>query len=510
MKHKSCDTPRASMWTLAWMGLIAALISTAGCSFPPKMHLVTVAPDANGFVETESEQPYVPWGTNYYDPNTGWPPQVWQQFDPDRVTRHFETMSQLGVNCARVFLAAATFQPDVNTVDEEALEKLDTLVKIARRAGIRLILTGPDHWEGQAPYWQPDRFAGEDALKALENFWTVVGQRYRGDPTIFAWDLLNEPQMPWSLESWGPRWSAWLKSKYQDQEGLKAAWTDALKADETLGTIEIPKDTAKRGNPRLQDWQLFRELLADQWVQRQVQVLRRVDPTHLITVGYIQWSYPAVRPGDPHLYAAFNPRRQAEWLDFISIHFYPLMGRPWGSRDNWDRNLAYLQSILAYCHVGKPVVLEEYGWYGGGAPQGRALLTEDQQGRWLTAEIEASRRLAHGWLSWPFANTPDSTDMSAFGGLVSRDMIYKLWALRFRSYARNLSVLPQPAPDLPSFDFLPSLTAPLDDMMSTHEEYAGLIQEALEQAGPIPEIKLQTRPMTVQDMEQLKTEWDVE
>jgi Beta-galactosidase len=489
MKYRSWDTLQTGAWALAKTGLIVLALSAAGCSFGKKMGLVTVAPDAAGFVEVKSGQSYVPWGTNYFDPNTDWPPQVWQQFDAERVSDHFQIMSLLGANCARIFLAAAIFQPDANSVDEQALEKLDTMVQIARRTGIRLIVTGPDHWEGEPAYWQPDRFAGEDAMKALDKFWSVVGQRYRGEPAILAWDLLSEPQMPWALESWGPRWNTWLTTKYQNQEGLKAAWADELESDQTLGTIGIPKNAAKGNSPRLLDWQRFREHLADQWVQRQVQALRSADPTHMITVGYIQWSYPGVRPGDPKLYSAFNPHRQAEWLDFISVHFYPLMGNPFSSINNWERNLAYLQSILAYCQAGKPVVLEEYGWYGGGAPAGRPRRTEDQQNRWITAEIEASRRLVHGWLSWPFADTPDATDMSLFGGMVKEDMTPKVWAAGFHTFAQNLPVLPQPAPELPPFDFTACLTAPLDDTMSIHQEYTGLIQKALEDAGSPTKIK---------------------
>lgn len=492
MKHRAACTLGTKLRNLLWLSLVTILLGSAGCSQTPKLHLVTVAPNGDGFVESNSGHAYVPWGTNYYDPNTGWPPQVWKQFDAEQVRMHFQMMSEMGVNVARIFLAAATFQPDVDTIDEQALEKLDTLIGIARQAGIRLILTGPDHWEGTPAYWEPDRFAGEDALKALENFWTVVAQRYQGEPTILAWDLLNEPAMPWALESWQPRWNAWLKAKYENQEGLKNAWGDDLHAEETLGTVTIPENRAKKGSPRLLDWQRFREHLADRWVQRQAEAIRRVDPTHLITVGYIQWSYPVARPGEPELYSAFNPHRQAQWLDFISVHFYPLMGRPYGSKDYWDDNLAYLQSLLAYCHTGKPVVLEEYGWYGGGAPQGRPLLSEDEQGRWLTAEIEASRRLAQGWLSWPFADTPDATDMSQYGGLVKYNFIIKLWSLRFKSYAENLSVLPQPTPELPSFDVVPSLTTPSEDLLAMHKEYAALVQEAIEKAGPIPEIKLKT------------------
>jgi hypothetical protein len=457
------------------------------------MRLITVTADGSGFVEATSGRSYVPFGTNYYDPNTGWPPQVWEQFDLDRVPEHFEVMSQLGVNCARVFLAAAAFQPNADTVDEQALKKLDMLIRIARRAGIRLIVTGPGDWEGEPSYWQPDQFTGEEALKALDHFWTVIGQRYQGEPAIFAWDLANEPQMPWSAPSWGPRWNAWLESKYADRDGLKAAWGNTLSDSELWGSIEMPEDVARSGDPRLHDWQLFREHLADQWVQRQVRVLREVDPTHLITIGYVQWSYPVVRPGDPSLYSAFNPRRQVEWLDFVCMHFYPLMGRPFGSRDNWLRNLAYLQTLLAYCHAGKPVMLGEYGWYGGGAPAGRPYLDEDQQDRWISAEIEASRRLAQGWLSWPFADTPDSTDMAVFGGIVRKTMAWKLWAVRFQAYAANRSVLPQPAPELPSFDVSPSLTASVEELMPLYEQHAQLIGAALDTVDPVPAISWQTQ-----------------
>lgn len=507
MTHGAGCSLRLAQRIMAATGLVAAVMTVAGCTSTPegragpRMKLIAVSPDGAGFVEQGAGQPFVPFGTNYYDPNTGWAPKVWRQFDPNRVAGHFKVMSELGVNCARVFLAAATFQPDVDTVSEEALQKLDKLVQIARQSGIRLILTGPDHWEGSPAYWKPDRFAGEQALMALDNFWQVVGRRYRGEPAILAWDLLNEPQMPWFLETWRPKWNAWLEAKYNNRDGLRDAWADELKDDEPWGNIRVPEDVAKAGNPRLLDWQMFREHFADQWVQRQAQTLRQADPTHLITVGYIQWSYPIVRPGDPSLYSAFNPHRQAQWLDFISVHFYPLMGQPLASKSNWDDNLAYLQTILAYCRVGerspthdaalggrKPVVLGEYGWYGGGVVQGRQFLTESEQARWLVAEIEASRRLTSGWLSWPFADTPDSTDMSIYGGLVKSDMTYKLWARRFMVYASSRTALPQPAPDLPTFDFAASLTTPVDDLLALQGKYSKMIQAALDQARPVQRI----------------------
>jgi endo-1,4-beta-mannosidase len=472
-------------WALTGTCLAIILLGAAGpasgqaIQARPEMGLIAVSADGESFVERPSGRPYVPFGVNYYDPNTGWAPKIWRQFHPDRVAKHFEVMRGLGVNCARVFLTAATFQPDVNTIDERTLAKLDTFIGIARQSGIRLILTGPDHWEGSPAYWKPDRFAGTQALKALDNFWGTIGKRYRNEPAIFAWDLLNEPHMPWSAPTWRPLWNQWLQAKYGDWDKLKTAWTGEIKASDSWGNVAVPEDKAIKGNPRLLDWQLFREHLADEWVRRQVQAIREADPTHLATVGYIQWSYPLVRGGNPSVYAAFNPRRQARWLDFLCMHFYPLLGKPLESKEAGDRNLAYLQSTLAYCHVGKPVVLEEFGWYGGGAVRGQPPLTEDEQDRWIVAEIEATRHLANGWLSWPFADTPTSTDMSKFGGLVRSDLTPKPWAKSFAKYASNLTTLPQPAPPLPAFDVAASLTAAAEDLKPMHEQYSQSVQMAI-------------------------------
>ena len=451
---------------------------------PANMQLIVMRADGRGFVERDSGRPYVVFGTNYYDPHTGWAPKIWRQFDSEKVRRHFQVMGKLGVNCARVFLTAGSFQPNAETIEQRSLEKLDALIEIARDTGIRLLLTGPDHWEGQPSYWKPDRFAGEAALQALERFWDVLGRRYRGEPAIFAWDLLNEPHLPWFVEQWRPKWDAWLQKNYGSWESLKAALGDELTEKERWGEVAVPENRSDSANPRLRDWQLFREHLADRWVRRQVEAIRKADPTHLITVGYIQWSYPLVRPGNPSRYSAFNPHRQARWLDFVTIHFYPTLGNPFGSEENWDRNLGYLQAVLAYCHTSKPVVLGEYGWYGGGAPQNHPYLSEDEQASWLSAEVEASRPLADGWLSWPFADSPESTDISLFAGLVKADLTVKSWGRKFRKLAENLPELKRLEPKLPGFNFPHVLTADSKELNEMHRSYVGAIQEGIVVTGP--------------------------
>lgn len=156
-----------SYFVIAMVVIAIGFGMTSSAAERSKMHLIMVTADGQGFAELDSGRPYIPFGTNYYDPHTGWAPKIWRQFDAEKVRQHFRLMSEIGVNCARVFLTAASFQPNAETIDERSLKKLDTLVKVARETGIRLILTGPDHWEGSPSYWRPDRFAGEEALQKV-------------------------------------------------------------------------------------------------------------------------------------------------------------------------------------------------------------------------------------------------------------------------------------------------------------------------------------------------------
>jgi hypothetical protein len=134
-------------------------------------------------------------------------------------------------------------------------------------------------------------------------------------------------------------------------------------------------------------------------------------------------------------------------------------------------------------HTGKPVVLGEFGWYGGGAPQKFPYLSEAQQARWIKAEIEASRSLADGWLSWPFADTPESLDFSLFGGLVKADMTLKAWGHKFRTFAANLPELKRPTPKLPEFDFPNALTADSEELRKMHRSYVEAIQQKISVIG---------------------------
>ena len=125
------------------------------------------------------------------------------------------------------------------------------------------------------------------------------------------------------------------------------------------------------------------------------------------------------------------------------------------------------------------MVLGEFGWYGGGAPQNHPYLTEEQQAHWISEEIKASRSLADGWLSWPFADSPQSRDISLFAGLVKADLTLKAWARKFKALTANLSELKKPTAKLPSSVFPTALTADQKELNRLHQSYVKSIQQAI-------------------------------
>ena len=417
---------------------------------------------------TEDGKPFAPMGVNYYRPGTGWAPKLWKQFDAEATRKDFARMKQLGVNCVRVFLTYGSFFMESDSLQPEGLAKFDQLLGIAEDAGIYIHPTGPDHWEGLPPWAGRDRIADQRVLEALDNFWKLFAQRYRGRNVLFAYDLLNEPQVAWDTPAMRAKWNRWLETRYGSAEKTAQAWRvkpDAIR----WGNQPPPAAKDSPNDPQLLDYQHFREAIADEWTRRQAAAIKAADPQALVTVGMIQWSVPALLP-NVRQYAAFRPERQAQWLDFMEVHVYPLAAgfydytRP----EDEDRNLAYLESVVREVAAsGKPVVVAEFGWYGGGKltiNRGvHPAASEDQQARWCRRAVETTEGLATGWLNWGFYDHPEARDVSQLTGLLTVDGKPKAWAREFHSLARSLAgkrIAPAKLGPRPTLDWDRAITSP--------------------------------------------------
>lgn len=433
---------------LVWLtGAASANAAQTPDPATPRLPKIRLGADGRTFV-TEKGTPFVPLGVTYYRPGTGWAPQVWRQFDPEATRKDFARMTALGVNCARVFLSYGSFYTDPGTLRPEGLAKFDQFLALAEAAGIYVHPTGPDHWEGP-PNWEPVAIEDERTVAALESFWRLFAARYRGRNVIFAYDLKNEPEVGWDNPRFRTRWNLWLQQHYVSPEQLAAAWGTTHQLP--WGTLPVPDDKDALKNRALLDYQHFREDLADEWTRRQVAAIKAADPGALATVGCIQWSVPYLLPGSVRCYAGFRPERQAKFLDFLEIHFYPLERGVYEYRSEADEwaNLAYLEAIVREsARPGKPVVLAEFGWYGGGRPRfdrgAHPAATEEQQAQYCRRVIETSAGPATGWLNWGFYDHPGAGDCSELTGLVTVAGNPKAWGRTFHEVAARFAGQPMP------------------------------------------------------------------
>jgi len=217
---------------------------------------IRIAPDGRTF-QTQSGVPFVPMGVNYYRPGMGWAPQLWKKFDAEATREDFARMKELGVNCVRVFLTFGSFLMEVDATDEEGFAKFDKFLQIAEDTGIYVHPTGPDHWEGLPAWARADRYADEQVLIALENFWKRFAGRYRGRNALFAYDLLNEPHVPWDTPAVRGNWNQWIADRYGSPSKLAKAWKvtpDSI----SWGEVPPPESTEASDGQRLLDYQHYR------------------------------------------------------------------------------------------------------------------------------------------------------------------------------------------------------------------------------------------------------------
>ncbi len=422
---------------------------------PPKIGLNC---PYTGFVA--AHEPFVPFGVTYYRPGTGWAPQLWKQFDAEATRRDFARLKKQGANVVRVFISFGSFFTEPGRLDPEGLAKFDRLLDLADEAGLYVHPTGPDAWEGMPAWTAGMNFlsidANEPSLKALEDYWRMFATRYRGRSTIWAYDLRNEPSVAWDTPYLRRQWAAWRKAKFQD------VVPDPITAE-------------------LADYQRFRESIAAKWVARQSRAVHAADPKALVTVGLIQWSVPAQRM-KPDQYSGFRPAVIAKDLDFLELHYYPLVtgAYDYGGPAAETANLAVLEAMARECaEANRPLVIAEFGWYGGGPlnPGGKPA-TEEQQAEWCRKVVEVTAPLACGWLNWGMYDHPQAQDVSRLTGLFTAEGKEKAWGRTFRELAQRYAAKPL-VHSLPHRPDLPwqSCTQSSDEMEKFRQAYLAAFRE---------------------------------
>ncbi|OIW07441.1 hypothetical protein TanjilG_19282 [Lupinus angustifolius] len=257
-----------------------------------------------------------------------------------KVTDVFKQASSMGLTVCRTWAFNdgqwRALQKSPSVYDENVFKALDFVVSEAKKYKIRLILSLSNNWEaygGKAQYVKWGKEAGLHNLTSDDDFFshptlrtyykahtvlnrvnTFTNITYKEDPTIFAWELMNEPRCN------------------SDPSGDK-----------------------------LQDW-----------IQEMAFHVKKIDPKHLVEVG-LEGFY---GPSTPQR-VQFNPNTYAQQvgtdfirnhlvlgIDFASVHMY---ADSWISQQISDTHIPFVKSWMeahiedAEKHLNMPVLLTEFG-----------------------------------------------------------------------------------------------------------------------------------------------------
>lgn len=258
-----------------------------------------------------------------------------------KVSEVFQQASAVGLTVCRTWAFNdgqwRALQKSPSVYDEVVFKALDFVVSEAKKYKIRLILSLINNWEaygGKAQYvkWgkaaglnltSDDQFFSHPTLKSyykahvktvLNRVNTFTNITYKDDPTIFAWELMNEPRC----------------------------------------TLDPSGDTLQA------------------WIEEMAVFVKSIDPKHLVEIGmegFYGLSTPNKVQYNPNTYAQqvgtdFIRNHLVLGIDFASVHIY---ADSWISPSITDAHLTFTKSWMeahiedAEMYLGMPVLFSEFG-----------------------------------------------------------------------------------------------------------------------------------------------------
>ncbi len=174
-------------------------------------------------------------GVNYWPRRSAM--YMWQRFDLGEIREDMARIKALGLDIVRFFLLWEAFQPSPDRIDPDALRRFDQLMQAIADAQLLAMPTlfcghmsgvnwlpawslDPNTPHGRfrtiangnvSPYGIGDFYADPKLLQAQELFAATVGERAKGSPALYCWDLgnefsnLREPAKPEDAAQWSAR-----------------------------------------------------------------------------------------------------------------------------------------------------------------------------------------------------------------------------------------------------------------------------------------------------------------
>ncbi len=117
----------------------------------------------------------------------------------------YKKIDEMGMNSVRFYLSANTFESfeTPGVYKESGWNWLDQNIEWAKENGIRLVLNMHKPWGIDGAAGQEAQFwTNQEYQDRFVNLWRVIAERYRAEPNIVGFDILNEPHPPKSQLQW--------------------------------------------------------------------------------------------------------------------------------------------------------------------------------------------------------------------------------------------------------------------------------------------------------------------
>lgn len=453
--------------------------------------MIRVSPDGQGFVDETTGEPFVPVGVNYAataGPMPGTGLRGLPLFGTDRYTaadglaegvRMLDRISELGLNTVRIWLEPHDFFPVGTNLDPVAADKLDRLLAAGAARGVRFVMGMHLATLATGLRFHQDLFQPPHQERQLAQL-DSLARRWGRRPEIFSWSIIGEGTLPWYTAWMAQQWPVWLEYWYNgDLAALKKAWgasafsrhydirsfADAPIPPRNVGLdLPLPEFSRRLGAGTLPedlwagstwryDWRLFMEELGSARVRQEVQALRQAGAQQMITVGNNCWLHPCLPAG--WMGAGYHPAFYLDCVDYLCQHDYAFfqclpgfIGDPLDSPAALEYWLGSMEVMgRFYGSLGKPVMLEEWGWYGGCASAGvdcrLPFRSEEDQARFCEQMLKRTQSWFAGWLNWTWRDLPDDVDITNGSGLFAADgNRLKPWGKKFADWAGRLKRRP--------------------------------------------------------------------
>lgn len=383
------------MTLLKWF--IVPFLICAGCSTTTGSDN-GINPDPDSFVKVTSGGNFVIdgdvfrfAGTNaYYLPN-------YQKLDSRVVDRAFDAFENAGITVVRMWAfydgydcGYSAQDPEENVIqtspgkyNESALQNLDSVIAKGKEKNIRFILP-------------------------LINYWDELG----GICQYNTWDGASNPSTNMSYFIQSNNTQKWFRD-----------YIEML-----LNRINTVTGVAYKNEPAIHSWQIMNEgrnsnqdpsILRD-WYQQIAQFIKSIDSNHLLSTGEegfdegIPSQYSVSQYSNTYILRAeegtsYLLNTAIPEIDYGNAHWYPA---DWGFGSSVTQNMIDAQHAWLNDHtsiadsLGKPFILDEYGYAGWGNEQVLTLYTD----LWNHSE----QIQLDGSILWQF--TADHVKCYEFGG----------------------------------------------------------------------------------------------